>query len=582
MLLVSEALRPSRFITALRLIALRIPTQKMEASIKALRDLLVTVPKIRPAVKPSDDIPTPSSPLSLNSSPTSIVDERLLLLHQTIRLTDLSDAPSPEARARILAVLSSLPGGAEGRVIEHVVQLGYEHLGMDEVLRIVLPPDVVEANQGMLPSGFEIVGHIAHINIKDELLDWRFVIGKVLLDKNPALRTVVNKSGVIETTFRTFPMEVVAGDDDTQVELRNDGVIFEFDFRDVYWNSRLQHEHEVMVSRIIPRLPGYSLIASTAAQRNQHNQQQADRSKNKGSSSSSSATSVSTSSSISTPAPPNPALPPPSIIVADAFCGVGPFVLPLAIKRPDVVHILANDLNPHCYKSLIHNLKRNKVPAGKVSTFNLDARDFVRLFAAKGTQVHHVLMNLPNDAIEFCDVFVGLFTRADGEDQRESLLNLGGSSSIPTSPATLLSTRDPNSRICPTLHVYCFSKSETEDKAADDVVRRLLSVLRIFPVDEAALVDGEDISSLDGCEHSVVTPLVRHVRRPNGGSLPGLLIRCIRNVAPGKLNLCASFALPISVALAAPVVTGPLSAELVIEEKDEETEPSRTKKARVE
>ena len=85
MLLVSEALRPSRFITALRLIALRIPTQKMEASIKALRDLLVTVPKIRPAVKPSDDIPTPSSPLSLNSSPTSIVDERLLLLHQTLQ-----------------------------------------------------------------------------------------------------------------------------------------------------------------------------------------------------------------------------------------------------------------------------------------------------------------------------------------------------------------------------------------------------------------------------------------------------------------------------------------------------------------
>jgi hypothetical protein len=38
----------------------------------------------------------------------------------------------------------------------------------------------------------------------------------------------------------------------------------------------------------------------------------------------------------------------------------------------------------------------------------------------------------------------------------------------------------------------------------------------------------------------------------------------------------------MSVALAVPVVTGPLSAELVIEEKDEEAEPSRSKKARVE
>jgi hypothetical protein len=133
--------------------------------------------------------------------------------------------------------------------------------------------------------------------------------------------------------------------------------------------------------------------------------------------------------------------------------------------------------------------------------------------------------------------------------------------------------------------VYCFSKSETEVKAADDVVRRLLNVLKINPVDEAELVDGEDIPSLDDCEHSVVTPLVRHVRRSNGGSLPGLLIRCIRNVAPGKLNLCASFTLPMSVALAAPVVTGPLSSELVDVDKSEkelETEPSRSKKARVE
>jgi tRNA (guanine37-N1)-methyltransferase len=580
MQLISEVLRPSRFITALRLIALRIPTQKMEASIKALRDLLVTVPKIRPAVKPSDNIPPSSLPVDVKSS--SVVDERLLLLHQSIRLTDLSDAPSQEARARILNVLSALPGGAEGRVIEHVIQLGYEHLGMDEVLRIVLPPDVVDANQGMLPSGFEIVGHIAHINIKDELLDWRYVIGKVLLDKNPALRTVVNKSGVIETTFRTFPMEVVAGDDDTKVELRNDGVIFEFDFRDVYWNSRLQHEHEGMVSRIIPRLPGYAPLMSATAQRNQHNLQQGEKLKSK-------ASSLSSSDSFTVSAP-NPALPPPSIIVADAFCGVGPFVLPLALKRLDVVHILANDLNPHCYKSLVHNLKRNKVQCGRVSTFNLDARDFVRIFAAKRVQVHHVLMNLPNDAIEFCDVFVGFFTRADGEDQRESLLNLGSGISIPPPPPPppppITTTVDPAAaRACPTLHVYCFSKSETEVKAADDVVRRLLNVLKINPVDEAELVDGEDIPSLDDCEHSVVTPLVRHVRRSNGGSLPGLLIRCIRNVAPGKLNLCASFTLPMSVALAAPVVTGPLSSELVDVDKSEkelETEPSRSKKARVE
>ena len=35
--------------------------------------------------------------------------------------------------------------------------------------------------------------------------------GRVILDKNSNIRTVVNKMGSIETEFRTFPMEVIAG-----------------------------------------------------------------------------------------------------------------------------------------------------------------------------------------------------------------------------------------------------------------------------------------------------------------------------------------------------------------------------------
>jgi hypothetical protein len=39
-------------------------------------------------------------------------------------------------------------------------------------------------------------------------LPYKHLIAQVILDKNPTIKTVVNKIGNIETEFRTFPMEV--------------------------------------------------------------------------------------------------------------------------------------------------------------------------------------------------------------------------------------------------------------------------------------------------------------------------------------------------------------------------------------
>lgn len=44
-----------------------------------------------------------------------------------------------------------------------------------------------------MPTSFESVGHIAHLNLKDELLPYKHIIGQVILDKNSSIRTVVNK-----------------------------------------------------------------------------------------------------------------------------------------------------------------------------------------------------------------------------------------------------------------------------------------------------------------------------------------------------------------------------------------------------
>lgn len=550
----SYALDTAVFDKVLPLIAIRVPARASEMGIKQLRGVLVDLAKTKYAVKPDD--PKDST--------------RLLILHQSISKIDLSDA-TPEQRARIqtfmnevdalyahsstessFAAAGSAPASGSGpgrsapapaqpcKLEPYPLAIGYSHLTMEEILRHILPPSVIEANNGQVPSSFEIVGHLAHMNLKEDLLPYRFAIGRVVLDKNPVLRTVVNKTGNIETVFRTFPMEVIAGDDDTMVEMRHSGATFNFDFRHVYWNSRLQHEHETLVSKHIK----------------------------------------------------------PNSIVADMFCGVGPFAIPLAMA-PRNCTVYANDLNPSSISALVSNLHRNRRLVGgggagtgaattsnaskstkgsssrssgsgsssaaaggeacRVIPYNMDARDFLRGMCASRIPFTSAIMNLPADGIAFCDVFVGLFRH-------------GEAASAPETGASSQQQEGVADRPLPRVHCYCFSKAEDEDGAADDVVRRLLAVLRLPPLDASAVaanVITADIiaqTKSNSDKDAICSPYVLAARGSplaasssiTTGPLPDIMIRSIRNVAPGKLMMCASFTVPMGVAMADPVVIGPI------------------------
>lgn len=122
-------------------------------------------------------------------------------------------------------------------VSSHTVYTSYEHYSVEKILHMLLPSDIKE-----IPSAFEVAGHLAHVNLREECLPYRRIIGQVILDKNqPRLRTVVNKVGSIENEFRTFPMEVIAGENDMEVEVKETGCRFRLNFSKVYWNSRLQY-----------------------------------------------------------------------------------------------------------------------------------------------------------------------------------------------------------------------------------------------------------------------------------------------------------------------------------------------------
>lgn len=257
-------------------------------------------------------------------------------------ITPIRDHPSyTDSKIMLLkpdADLSIIDAGMT--TIDYTVTLGYQSLSWNEALHHALPEEVET------PSSFETIGHIAHFNLNEDQMKFKKLIGEVILDKLPAITTVVAKTGNIENTFRVLPMEIIAGEDNFETTLKEEGCFYNLDFSKVYWNSRLSREH----SRVA------NLVSGT---------------------------------------------------VADVFAGIGPFVVPAA-KREAISKVFANDLNPESFKYLQKNISLNKVE-DKIQTFNLDGREFIRKVVQDGNKIDNFIMNLPALAPEFCDAFIDLF-----------------------------------------------------------------------------------------------------------------------------------------------------------------------------
>ncbi|KFP23934.1 tRNA (guanine(37)-N1)-methyltransferase, partial [Colius striatus] len=231
-------------------------------------------------------------------------------------------------------------------VSKYNLELTYENFKSEEILRAVLP----EGQE--VTSGFSRVGHIAHLNLRDHQLPYRHLIGQVIIDKNPGITCAVNKTSIIDSTYRNFEMEVLAGESNLVTKVKENNLEYELDFSKVYWNPRLSTEH----GRIVELLQ-------------------------------------------------------PGDILCDVFAGIGPFAIPAAKKK---CHVFANDLNPESYSWLLRNCRLNRVD-NRIKAFNMDGRDFLLgpvreelskvLLQKEEKTSFHIVMNLPALALEFLDAF---------------------------------------------------------------------------------------------------------------------------------------------------------------------------------
>ncbi|TPX63240.1 hypothetical protein SpCBS45565_g06773 [Spizellomyces sp. 'palustris'] len=477
------------FRKSLDLVALRVPASTCRRAMVELKGgPLLELPRLRAIIEDPEEVAKGADKKAV---------KRLVLLNPEVVKSNDTLPPAVDEFAK--------KEGAE--VTRYKLDLDYDYWTADQVLRSILPDELE------VPGAFESVGHIgegrsshsanlsaddglryklcaAHLNLRDQHIPYKSIIGQVLLDKNKNLRTIVNKTGNIDHTFRFFQMELLAGENNMMAELKEGDCRFQFDFSRVYWNSRLQAEHNRIVKAFRP-----------------------------------------------------------GQLICDVFAGVGPYALPAAKKKNCVV--FANDLNPASHQHLCENVQLNKVilliedctpvrlglisvdaiarVGGTLADLNtpsvwrelqskaplpkkpkttkaasndtLDSSTKPQTKTApevengKGPVAEepvfrwfdHYIMNLPATAIDFLDAFRGLLYG------RQDLV--------------------PNDRL-PMIHCHCFSR---EVDARADVIKRVESVIG------ASLGDNVE------------------------------LVHDVRNVAPNKEMLCISFRLPAEVAFATPV-----------------------------
>uniref|UniRef100_A0A671LRF1 tRNA methyltransferase 5 n=1 Tax=Sinocyclocheilus anshuiensis TaxID=1608454 RepID=A0A671LRF1_9TELE len=177
--------------------AIRIPTIILNKVVKSLKKVALQRPGLKRVVEEHNE----------DGNKDSSKGEHRLLLLDPNSITSADSFGSEEAEA-----LKAY--GVAQEIQKYQLKLTYENLKSEEILRAVLP-------EGQdVTSGFSRVGHIAHMNLRDHQLPYRKLIGQVIIDKNPGVTCVVNKTNTIDSTYRNFQMEVLAGESNMVAKVR--------------------------------------------------------------------------------------------------------------------------------------------------------------------------------------------------------------------------------------------------------------------------------------------------------------------------------------------------------------------------
>lgn len=189
-------------------------------------------------------------------------------------------------------------------------------------LRDILKEKLPEERLRLIPKGFEVIGDIAIINLPPSLYTEKYVVAQGLVSHRKDIGVVLLKKNRLSGEKRIAEFEILLGNRTTTLH-RENGCMFHVDIAKTYFSGKMYFERERIVRKV-----------------------------NDGE----------------------------DILVL--FCGVGPFLIPIAKKKD--VRIVGLDNNPDACTLLRKNAELNEIEAdiviGNANSMNsLFRKDFDRI-----------------------------------------------------------------------------------------------------------------------------------------------------------------------------------------------------------
>ena len=159
----------------------------------------------------------------MKDSPVTDFKHRLLLLNTP-------ESSFPEQIKEIIKENSD-----EVEVKEHEVELNYALLDYYQIMRQILPLDTD------VPQPLERIGHITSFYLTDKQYPYKAVIAEVWMDKNPDIKTIVNR----HYKDKKIVTEHILGDKNTKLKIQegsNLEIILDYLISD--YTTRMEDEHK--------------------------------------------------------------------------------------------------------------------------------------------------------------------------------------------------------------------------------------------------------------------------------------------------------------------------------------------------